>query len=118
MHLLIYAKVVDSKKKGLALEGPYFLELQYKGEADRSASRICTESRDVVLTRVFDLDKISYEEAVAQAKGYFSHIYHGMSRAADVLEKPPTRRRRKRAIPESDLVDLEDSPPEDEPPPA
>lgn len=109
MHLLIYAKVVDSKKKGLTLEGPYFLELRHKGEAERSAARICTESRDMVLTRVFNLDKIAYEEAVSQAKGYFNHVYEGMARASALLEKPPVRRRRKRATPISASDELEDS---------
>lgn len=108
MFIVIYAKVIDGKKKGISMDGPFSgPECIDEDEAEEIAASICSESRDIVLVRVFDLGRYTYDQAMEEAKSYFDKIYQGMETAAKMIEKPIRKRKKKKKRPKAKIQSKE-----------
>lgn len=99
MFAILYCKIVDKKKKGIELEGPFLgPECETLSLAHEKASEITNSSKDIILVRIYNLEEYSYEEAKEIASNCFKGIYDNMLSAASILERPSSKsRRRKKA---------------------
>jgi hypothetical protein len=94
MFLVVYARIIDNKKKGLNFEGPFFgPEAETMTLAHEECRKIVTPSKDHVLIKVYDLDEFDYYDAKEAAKVHFDRIYEQMRFAQGLCDAP--RRRRK-----------------------
>ena len=95
MFIVIYSKVVDNKKKGLELEGPFFgPECGTMDEAHNACREIVNPSKDTVLIRVYDLEEFDYQPAKEKAKQHFQVLFEHMESAAIMCERPKKKRLR------------------------
>jgi len=95
MLLVVYARVVDNKKKGLTLEGPFYgPECKTMHEAHEECRKIVTPSKDHVLVKVFDLDELDYHQARAKAKQQFDRIFDHMEAAQGLCDAPKRKRKK------------------------
>ncbi len=82
MFLIIYARIVDNKKKGLKFSGPFFgPEAQNMKEAHIEASKIASDNKDHILIKIYDLDEHDYYSAKEEATNHFDRIYLQMKSA-------------------------------------
>lgn len=97
MLIVLYVKVVDGKKNGLKLEGPFQgPEVETMSEAHDACIKIVSASKDTVLVKVYDLSELSYEFAMEKAKQSFEYSYKNMEEAAKIMERPIMKRKKKR----------------------
>ena len=97
MFIIIYAKIVDNKKKGLDFEGPFFgPECASMGEAHEECTKLVSnDNRNVVLVRIYDLDKFTDDTAMEHSKEKFLTKYENMQSAAQILERPIFKRKKR-----------------------
>lgn len=94
MFLIVYARIIDNKKKGLDFEGPFFgPETESMSGAHEECRKIVTPSKDHVLIKVYDLEEDNYYSAKESAKTHFERIYSQMQAARSLCDA--TRKRRK-----------------------
>ena len=97
MLIVLYAKIVDGKKNGLKMEGPFQgSEVSTMTEAHEVCTKIVSSSKDTILVKVFDLDEYSYEAAKEKAKQSFEYSFGNMQEAAKIMERPIMKRKKKR----------------------
>lgn len=94
MFLIVYARIIDNKKKGLDFEGPFFgPEAETMGEAHEECRNIATPSKDHVLIKIYDLDEYDYYSAKEAAQIHFDRIYEQMLSAQELCDAPRKRRK-------------------------
>jgi hypothetical protein len=94
MFLIVYARVIDNKKKGLEFEGPFFgPETDTMAEAHEECRKIVTPSKDHVLIKVFDLDEDDYYSAKDTAQTHFERVYEQMQSAQELCDTPRKRKK-------------------------
>jgi len=99
MFIVIYAKIVDGKKKGISIQGPYQgPECETLSKAHKEARRITSECRDMVLVKIYPLNEYTYEQAKKTANICFSNIFANIIAAESILERPSSRSRRKKRL--------------------
>ena len=97
MHLIIYARIIDGKKKGLTLDGPFLgPECPTLHEAHQAAKDVISESKDHTLIRIYSMKEHTYDSAKKTAETVFGGIFENMVKAAGIVERPSTRSRRKK----------------------
>lgn len=100
MLIVLYAKIVDGKKNGLKMEGPFQgPEVKTMKEAHNACTKIVSASKDTVLVKIYDLDEYTYETAMAKANQSFEYSYGNMQEAAKIMERPIMKRKKKRYKP-------------------
>ena len=98
MLIVIYSRVIDNKKKGLVIEGPFLgPECETMDGAHEACRKIVGPSKDTILIRVYDLVIETYESAVEHARGHFGALFESMESAAKICERPK-KRMQKRTI--------------------
>lgn len=94
MFLIVYARIVDNKKKGLKFEGPFFgPESTTMQEAHEKCKKIVTPSKDHMLIKIYDLNEHDYHSAKATAMVHFDRIFEQMQMAQAICDAP--RRKKK-----------------------
>ena len=89
MFLVVYARVIDNKKKGLELEGPFYgPECKTMQEAHEACREIATPSKDIPLFKICDLDEVDYQGAKEQASIQFSRTFEQMEAAQSLVDAP------------------------------
>ena len=97
MLIVLYTKVVDGKKNGLKMEGPFQgPEVKTMAEAHSACTRIVSASKDTVLVKVYDLEEHTYESAMEKALECFEYSFGNMEEAAKIMERPIMKRKKKR----------------------
>ena len=97
MLIVLYVKIVDGKKNGLKLEGPFQgPEVKTMPEAHDACIKIVSASKDTVLVKVYDLSELTYEHAMEKAKQSFEYSFGNMEEAAKIMERPIMKRKKKR----------------------
>lgn len=89
MFLIVYARVIDNKKKGLSLEGPFYgPESETMNDAHEECRKIVTPSKDHILIKIFDLDEVNYHEAKELATTHFDRVFSQMNVAQELADAP------------------------------
>lgn len=97
MQLIIYARIIDGKKKGLTLDGPFLgPECDTLHKAHQAAKEVISESKDHTLIRIYSMEEHTYDSAKKTASMVFQGIFDNMVKAAHIVERPSTRSRRKK----------------------
>lgn len=97
MFAILYCKIIDKKKKGIELEGPFLgPECETLDLAHQKAKEITNSSKDIVLIRIYSLEEYTYEKAKEVALECFKGTYENMLSAASILERPSSKSRRKK----------------------
>ena len=97
MFAIVYARIIDNKKNGLEMEGPFLgPESRTMSEAHTLCEDLVTESKNHTIVRIYDLDKLSEQGALEKAKESFDKIYEDMKAASRIIEKPVIKRKRKK----------------------
>lgn len=97
MFIIVYCRIVDNKKKGIELEGPYFgPECETMDLAHQEAKTLNDASRDMTLIRIYPLGEYTHETAKQTAMAIFDGLYDNMLKAASIIERPSSRSRRKK----------------------
>lgn len=97
MLIVLYTKIVDGKKNGLKMEGPFQgPEVETMAEAHAACTKIVSASKDTVLVKVYDLEECSYELAMEKALQCFEYSFGNMEEAAKIMERPIMKRKKKR----------------------
>lgn len=97
VHLIIYARIVDGKKKGITMDGPFLgPECATTHIAHQKAKEIVEGSKDHTLVRIYSLDEHTYQSAKKTAQGVFDGIFQNMLKAAGIVERPSRARRKKK----------------------
>jgi hypothetical protein len=92
MLIVIYSRVIDNKKKGLVIEGPFLgPECETMDGAHEECRKIVSPSKDTILIRVYDLEEHSYQSAVDHARGHFGLLFESMESAAKICDRPKKR---------------------------
>lgn len=79
MFIIIYSRIIDRKKDGLSINGPFFgPECETMADAHNEAKKITSSSNDHILIRIYDLNKISYNDALKFATSQFNAIFEQM----------------------------------------
>lgn len=95
MFIIVYSRVIDNKKKGLELEGPFFgPECETMDEAHEACRAIVNPSKNTVLIKTYDLDEYSYQTAKDKASQHFNVLFEHMESAALMCERPKKKRLR------------------------
>ena len=95
MFVVVYVKIVDNKKKGLEIEGPFLgPETTTMKESHEACRKLVSASKDTILVRTYSMDENSYQSAIEHAKEHFDVIFDQMESAALLCDKP--RRKRKK----------------------
>jgi len=93
MFVVIYSRVIDNKKKGLELEGPFIgPECDTMDEAHDACRAIVSPSKNTVLIRTYDLDEMSYQKAKEKAAEHFDVLFEHMEAAAVMCDRPKRKR--------------------------
>jgi hypothetical protein len=93
MFIIIYARVVDNKKKGLEMEGPFLgPECETMDKVHEACRAIVNPSKDTVLIRTYDLNEFSYEGAKEKAGQCFDLLFDHMISAATMCDRPKRKR--------------------------
>jgi len=94
MFLILYARILDNKKQGLELEGPFFgPECDTMQLAHEECRKIVTPSKDHILVKIYDLAESTHQRAKDLAGSHFKRIFDQMESAQLMCDTP--RRRRK-----------------------
>ena len=94
MFLVVYSRVIDNKKKGLELEGPFYgPECKTMDDAHIACKEIVTPSKDVVLIKICDLDEVDYQGAKELASLQFDRTFEQMQAAQSLCDKPKRKKR-------------------------
>jgi hypothetical protein len=97
MFIIIYTKIVDGKKQGLKMEGPFQgPEIETMKEAHEECTKIVNSSKDIVLVKILDLEKFTYTTAIEKAAEDFKYSFGNMEEASKILERPIKKRKKKR----------------------
>ena len=100
MLIVLYTKIVDGKKDGLKMEGPFQgPEVATMTEAHEACTKIVSASKDTILVKIYDLDEHTYDTAMEKAKQSFEYSYRNMQEAAKIMERPIMKRKKKRYKP-------------------
>lgn len=92
----MYARIIDNKKKGLTLEGPFYgPECETMNDAHEECRKLVTPSKDHVLIKICDLDEVDYHDAKKVASIQFDRTFEQME-AAQTLVDAPRRKKLKR----------------------
>jgi hypothetical protein len=104
MFAIIYAKIIDGKKSGLELEGPYMgPQKDNLEEAHSSSKDLVSSCKDLMLIKIYDLSTISHSDALEKARTSFNNTFMDMQSAADILDRPVIKRKKRLRIKETDL---------------
>lgn len=88
MIAIIYAKIIDEKKNGIILDGPFWGPMcSNMNSAHIEAKKITDSSDDLILIRIYPLDKYSHDKIMTIAKSCFTAIYQDMASAKVINEK-------------------------------
>lgn len=98
MFIIIYARVIDGKKKdGLKFEGPYYgSELPTMQQAHEKAKDLVSSDKNLVLIRIYDLDEMNHKTAFETAKNCFSSIFENMEASASIIDRPSIKIKKRR----------------------
>jgi hypothetical protein len=93
MFLVVYARVIDNKKKGLNLEGPFYgPESKTMQKAHEVCREIVTGSKDVILIKICDLDEVDYQGAKELASVQFDRTFAQMETARSLCDAPKRKK--------------------------
>lgn len=93
MFLIIYARIIDNKKKGLELEGPYFgPECKTMKKAHEECTKLATPSKDHLLFKIYDLEEMTHLKAKELASDHFDKIFEQMQVAQSFCDAPRRKR--------------------------
>lgn len=108
MFVVVYAKIIDGKKNGLELEGPYLgPEKTTMADAHAASQELVSSCKDIMLIKVYDLEFTSHSEALEKAKFSFNSTYEDMQAAAVVMDRPVYKRKKRLRIKQSDLEQID-----------
>lgn len=97
MFIIVYARIIDNKKDGLEMEGPFLgAETSTMEEAHQSCSDLVTESKNHTIVRIYDLSENSEKSALEKAAESFDKIYSDMQLALRIVDRPVIKRKRKK----------------------
>jgi hypothetical protein len=89
MFLILYARIVDYKKKGLKFEGPFYgPECKTMKIAHEECKRLSTSSKDHILIKIFDLAEVDYFLAKKAASVQFDRTFEQMTTAQSLCDAP------------------------------
>jgi len=89
MFLIIYARVIDNKKNGLELEGPFYgPECPTMDAAHEECKNLATPSKDNLLFKILDLEEIDYQSAKKIATTQFDKTFEQMMIAQSFCDAP------------------------------
>jgi hypothetical protein len=92
----MYARIIDNKKKGLTLEGPFYgPECNTMNDAHEECRKLVTPSKDHILIKICDLDEVDYHDAKKEASLQFDRTFDQMQ-SAQILVDAPRRKKLKR----------------------
>ena len=96
MFLVMYARIIDNKKKGLTLEGPFYgPECKTMQLAHEACRELVTPSKDHLLIKICDLTEDDYYNAKKIASVGFDRTFEQMQ-TAQALVDAPRRKKLKR----------------------
>lgn len=96
MLLIMYARIIDNKKKGLTLEGPFYgPECKTMQIAHEKCKELVTPSKDHILIKICDLEEVDYHDAKKIALVQFNRTF-GQMEIAQSLCDAPRRKKLKR----------------------
>jgi hypothetical protein len=105
MFIVIYSRVIDNKKKGLVIEGPFLgPECETMDMAHDECRKIVSPSKDTILIRVYDLMEHSYQSAIEHARGHFGTLFESMESAAKICDRPKKRMTKRTVKPKPELA--------------
>lgn len=94
MFLILYARIVDNKKNGLDLEGPFYgPECHTMSEAHDECRKIVTPSKDHILIKIFDLEEFNHHESKEEALRQFERTFECMESAQILCDSPKRKRK-------------------------
>jgi hypothetical protein len=89
MFLVMYARIVDNKKKGLNFEGPFYgPECETMQKAHEECRKLVTPSKDHILIKICDLDEADYYEAKQIASLQFNRTFDQMESSQSSCDAP------------------------------
>lgn len=87
MFLIIYARIVDNKKKGLEMEGPFYgPETETMADAHEECRKLVTPSKDHILIKICDLSEVDYQGAKDLALVQFERTFFQMQSAQTLVD--------------------------------
>ena len=105
MFIIVYARIIDKKKNGLEMEGPFLgPESDTLDKAHAACEEIVTSSKVHTIIRIYDLDEISEQGAKEKAEESFKQTFKNMNLASKIIERPIIKRKRKKVRPKADRV--------------
>ena len=85
----MYARIVDNKKKGLTLEGPFYgPECKTMNDAHEECRQLVTPSKDHMLIKICDLSEVDYHDAKKLAEAQFDRTFDKMQAAQGLVDAP------------------------------
>ena len=97
MFLVMYSRIVDNKKNGLTMEGPFYgPECKTMSDAHEECRKLVTPSKDHLLIKICDLDEVDYHDAKKVALLQFDRTFDQMC-SAQTLVDAPRRKKIKRS---------------------
>ena len=93
MFLIIYVRVIDNKKDGLKMDGPFYgSEHPTMQSAHTKCRKLTGATKDHILIKVYDLNKINYFEAKKASALHFDRIYSNMQTARLLCDTPKRKK--------------------------
>lgn len=102
MFIIVYARIIDNKKQGLEMEGPFLgPEASSMDDAHSECEVLVTESKNHTIVRIYDLNVVSEQGALDKARESFDKIYGDMEIASRLIERPIIKRKKKKPKPKA-----------------
>ena len=75
MFLIVYVRVIDNKKDGLIMEGPFYgSEHPSMEEAQEKCHKLTAATKDHILIKIYSLDGIDYPKAKKMSSVHFDRV--------------------------------------------
>ena len=89
MFLVMYARIVDNKKLGLGMDGPFYgPEAKTMQDAHEACRKLVTPSKDHILIKICDLNEVDYHSAKQVAQLQFDRTFGQMTIAQSLCDAP------------------------------
>ena len=97
-YVIVYVKIMDDKKEGITFNGPWLGATEETREAAETiVKKMINETRGCALiSKIFEVKDGQYDKVKDTAAKYFERIKQGMNESKKIMERPVTKRRKKR----------------------
>jgi len=98
--VVMYVRITDDKREGITFGGPWVGATECNTEAaEEEVAKLVRESKgSAVIAKIFELFDGKYDDMRNKAILYFNRIETEMNESKEMLERPATRRKKKKSI--------------------